>query len=214
MTIAPSTAPASTTRQNSTREHHIRGRTTKRSYSSSTRYFSSSSFWNPVSAGARSAGTSAAGSSFTHAHIAIDDASRLAYAEVLANEHGDTSAAFLQRAVAWFRRHDIRIQGVLTDNGSGYVSACFALACTRLKIQHLRTRPYRPQTNGKAERFIQTCLREWAYAEAYPTSQQRTAALAHWLHHYNWHRPHQGIGGATPMSRLTTSRNNLLTLHN
>jgi transposase InsO family protein len=146
------------------------------------------------------------GAGWDFVHVAIDDASRLAYAEVLANEHGDSSAAFLQRAVAWFRRHDIRIREVLTDNGSGYISACFALACTRLKIQHLRTRPYRPQTNGKAERFIQTLLREWAYVRPYRTSGLRARALPIYLSHYNQERPHGSLGGRPPISRIRSRR--------
>lgn len=142
------------------------------------------------------------GAGWDFVHVAIDDASRLAYAEVLANEHGDTSAAFLERARAWFARHDIRIREVLTDNGSGYVSACFALTCTRLKIQHLRTRPYRPCTNGKAERFIQTLLREWAYVRPYRTSARRAQALPIYLSYYNRNRPHGSLGGRSPISRI------------
>ena len=102
----------------------------------------------------------------------------------------------------------------MTDNGSCYKSAAFRKACHQLGLRHLRTRPYTPKTNGKAERFIQTCLREWAYAEAYPTSNQRTTALAHWLHHYNWHRPHSALQSLPPISRLRLDENNLLTLHN
>jgi len=146
------------------------------------------------------------GAGWDFVHVAIDDASRLAYAEVLVNEHGDTSAAFLQRAVAWFRRYDIHIREVLTDNGSGYVSACFGLACARLKIQHLRTRPYRPQTNGKAERFIQTLLREWAYVRPYRTSGLRARALPIYLTHYNQERPHGSLGGRPPISRIRSRR--------
>jgi transposase InsO family protein len=146
------------------------------------------------------------GAGWDFVHVAIDDASRLAYAEVLVNEHGDTSAAFLARAVAWFRRMDIRVREVLTDNGSGYISACFGLACTRLKIQHLRTRPYRPQTNGKAERFIQTLLREWAYVRPYRTSGLRARALPIYLNHYNQERPHGSLGGRSPISRIRPRR--------
>jgi len=146
------------------------------------------------------------GAGWDFVHVAIDDASRLAYAEVLVNEHGDTSAAFLARAHAWFARHDIRVREVLTDNGSGYISACFAFACTRLKIQHLRTRPYRPQTNGKAERFIQTLLREWAYVRPYRTSGLRARALPIYLSHYNQERPHGSLGGRPPISRIRSRR--------
>jgi transposase InsO family protein len=145
------------------------------------------------------------GAGWDFVHVAIDDASRLAYAEVLPNEHGDTSAAFLARAVAWFRRKDIRIREVLTDNGSGYISACFGLACAQLKIQHLRTRPYRPCTNGKAERFIQTLLREWAYVRPYRTSGLRARALPIFLAHYNRERPHGSLGGRSPISWIRSA---------
>ena len=140
------------------------------------------------------------GAGWDFVHIAIDDASRLAYAEVLPDERGDTSAAFLVRAVAWFRRKGIQIREVITDNGSGYVSACFGLACSRLGIQHLRTRPYRPCTNGKAERFIQTLLREWAYVRPYRTSGIRARVLPIYLAHYNGERPHGSLGGRSPVS--------------
>jgi transposase InsO family protein len=146
------------------------------------------------------------GAGWDFVHVAIDDASRLAYAEVLPNEHGDTSAAFLERAVAWFRRTDIRVREVLTDNGSGYVSACFGLACARLKLQHLRTRPYRPCTNGKAERFIQTLIREWAYLRPYRTSKLRARALPIFLGYYNNKRPHGSLGGRSPISRIRARR--------
>ena len=140
------------------------------------------------------------GAGWDFVHVAIDDASRLAYAEVLPNEHGDISAAFLARATAWFRRKDIRVRQVLTDNGSGYVSACFGLACSQLRIQHLRTRPYRPCTNGKAERFIQTLLREWAYVRPYRTSGLRARALPIYLADYNDQRPHGSLGQRSPIS--------------
>ena len=140
------------------------------------------------------------GAGWDFVHIAIDDASRLAYAEVLPNEHGDTSAAFLARAIAWFKRKGIRVQRVLTDNGSGYVSACFGLACAQFKVRHLRTRPYRPCTNGKAERFIQTLLREWAYVRPYRTSGLRARVLPIFLAYYNGERPHGSLGGRSPIS--------------
>jgi transposase InsO family protein len=147
-------------------------------------------------------------------HVAIDDASRVALASVASNEKGDTATAFLEAAVAHFARRGVRIERVMTDNGSGYLSHAFRDACARLRIRHVRTRPYTPRTNGKAERFIQTCLREWAYAEAYSTSDQRTAALDHWLHHYNWHRPHTALSYQPPISRLNLTGRNLLKLHN
>ena len=139
-------------------------------------------------------------------HIAIDDATRLAYAEVLPDEKATTAAQFLQRAITFYRRHGITVQRVLTDNGSPYVSTIHAVACRTLAVRHLRTRPYRPQTNGKAERFIRTMLAGWAYAAIYATSNQRTQALDGWLWTYNHRRPHQAIGRQTPISRL----NNLL----
>ena len=146
-------------------------------------------------------------------HVAIDDASRVALASVAANERGDTATAFLEAAVAHFKQRGVRIERVMTDNGSAYVSHAFRDACQRLGVRHLRTKPYTPRTNGKAERFIQTCLREWAYAETYETSAARTTALSHWLHHYNWHRPHSALRSQPPVSRLGLEGNNLLKLH-
>ena len=121
-------------------------------------------------------------------HIAIDDCTRLAYAEVLADEKATTAIAFLRRAVAFFERHGIKVERLLTDNGSAYRSTMHAIACRALGIRHLRTRPYRPQTNGKAERFIRTLLGGWAYGAIYRTSPERTAALDGWLWHYNHQR--------------------------
>jgi transposase InsO family protein len=139
-------------------------------------------------------------------HIAIDDATRLAYAEVLPDEKATTAVGFLRRAVAFYERHGITVEELMTDNGSPYRSAVHALACRLLGIRHLRTRPRRPQTNGKAERFIRTMLAGWAYGAIYATSQERTAALDGWLWRYNHHRRHQAIGRQTPITRL----NNLL----
>jgi transposase InsO family protein len=134
-------------------------------------------------------------------HVAVDDYSRLAYAEVLPDERGATAAAFLHRAVAYYRRHGVRVEQLLTDNGSAYISAIHALTCRRLGIRHLRTRPHRPQTNGKAERFIRTTLAGWAYGAVYGSSRERTAALDGWLWHYNHQRPHAAIGRQPPISR-------------
>ena len=121
--------------------------------------------------------------------------------------------AFLAAAVAYYKSLGITILRVMTDNGSCYRSAAFAKACRLLKIKHSRTKPYTPRTNGKAERFIQTALREWAYARAYLNSQQRADALPFFMHRYNWHRPHAGIGGKTPIAKLGLSKDNLLRLH-
>ena len=139
-------------------------------------------------------------------HIAIDDATRLAYAEVLPDEKAQTAVAFLQRAIAFYTRHGITVERVITDNGSPYVSRAHAIACRQLGLKHLRTRPYRPQTNGKAERFIRTMLDGWAYNNIYASSAERTRALDGWLWHYNHHRKHQAIGRQPPINRL----NNLL----
>ena len=139
-------------------------------------------------------------------HIAIDDATRLAYAEVLADEKATTAIGFLRRAVAFYASYGITVERVLTDNGSAYRSTVHAIACRALGIRHLRTRPYRPQTNGKAERFIRTLLGGWAYGAIYALQRERTAALDGWLYHYNHHRPHAAIGRQPPITRL----NNLL----
>ena len=144
-----------------------------------------------------------------YVHIAIDDCSRLAYAEVLTDERAATAIGFLKRAVAFFNRHGIAVQRVLTDNGSAYVSMAHAIACRALGIRHLRTRPRRPQTNGKAERFIRTLLGGWAYGAIYRSSRERTTALDGWLWRYNHQRPHRALGRRTPIARLN-ERNNLL----
>jgi transposase InsO family protein len=136
-----------------------------------------------------------------YVHVAIDDYSRLAYAEVLTDERASTAAGFLERAVAFYRRHGIVVERVLSDNGSCYRSLIHALACRRLGIRHLRTRPYRPQTNGKAERFIRTMLAGWAYGAIYGSSRERTAALDGWLWHYNHRRRHSALGHQPPISR-------------
>lgn len=135
-------------------------------------------------------------------HVCIDDASRLAYAEILADERQGSCGAFLQRAVRWFRRRGVTIRQVMTDNGAGYISASFAELCRSLSVKHIRTRPYTPRTNGKAERLIQTLLREWAYPIVYSRSRQRTRLLPSYLHFYNHHRSHSALGGHPPISRL------------
>jgi transposase InsO family protein/transposase len=144
-----------------------------------------------------------------YVHVAVDDCTRLAYAEVLHDERATTAIGFLQRAVEFFDRHGIQVERVLTDNGSAYVSAIHAIACRGLGIRHLRTRPRRPQTNGKAERFIRTLLGGWAYGAIYGSSRERTRALDGWLWRYNHHRRHRALGRRTPIARLN-ERNNLL----
>jgi transposase InsO family protein len=142
-------------------------------------------------------------------HIAIDDCTRLAYAEVLADEKAITAIGFLARAIAFFERHGMTVEQLLTDNGAAYRSTVHAIACRALGIRHLRTRPRRPQTNGKAERFIRTMLAGWAYGAIYRNSTERTAALDGWLWHYNHHRRHSALGHKPPIARLN-ERTNLL----
>ena len=141
-----------------------------------------------------------------HLHVAIDDASRLAYTEVLPSLGQEDATAFLKRALAWYGRLGVKVERVMTDNGSAYRSRRFAEALQEAGARHVRTRPYTPRTNGKAERFIQTSLREWAYARPYTSSQQRTDAIGPWTDNYNLNRPHSGIAGQSPFKRL----NNLL----
>lgn len=142
------------------------------------------------------------GAGWEYVHVCIDDASRLAYAEVLVDEKGGTAAHFLHRALAWFARQKVRVQRVLTDNGACYRSKVFAAVCRRNDIRHIFTQPYRPQTNGKAERFIGTLVREWAYVKTYAHSRIRAAALRPWLRHYNRERPHGSLDGKAPISRI------------
>jgi len=146
-------------------------------------------------------------------HVCIDDASRVAFVQVMANQRKESAVAFLEAAVAYFAELGIRIERVMTDNGSCYRSTPFRAACKRLGLRQIFTRPYTPRTNGKAERFIQTALREWAHARAYQSSDQRSAELFNWLHRYNWHRPHGSLKANTPISRLGLSEDNLLRLH-
>jgi transposase InsO family protein len=145
--------------------------------------------------------------------VGIDDHARIGFTQIHRRERGYDAAAFLRAAVAYFKSLGVTIQRVLTDNGACFRSKRFRNACRRFHVSHSYTRAYRPQTNGKAERFIQSALREWAYGIPYNHSRERTAMLERWIHHYNWHRPHQGIGGHAPISRLGRSRNNLLQLH-
>src|ERR1700710_3120843 len=146
-------------------------------------------------------------------HVAVDEHSRVATTRIFPGEKKESAVAFLEAAVAYYRSLGITVSRVMTDNGSCYRSKAFARACERLNIKQIRTRPYTPQTNGKAERFLHTALREWAYARAYNTSDERHRDLDLWLHRYNWHRPHASLAKQTPVSRLGLTRNNLLQLH-
>src|SRR5579863_3575122 len=146
-------------------------------------------------------------------HVCIDDASRIAFAQVMPDEKKESAIAFLNTAVAYYASLGVNIARVMTDNGSCYKAFDFRGACRDLGLKHIRTRPYTPKTNGKAERFIQSALREWAYAQPYTHSDRRTAELPRWLHRYNWHRPHGSLDAKPPISRLGLSEDNLLRLH-
>lgn len=146
-------------------------------------------------------------------HVCVDDASRIAFTDIHPDEKKESAVAFLKAAVAYYRMLGVTINRVMTDNGGCYKSKLFAAACAQLGLKHIRTKPYTPRTNGKAERFIQTAIREWAYARAYQTSRQRAEHLPRWTHMYNWHRPHGGIKDKTPISRLGWKRDNLLRVH-
>ena len=146
-------------------------------------------------------------------HVCIDDASRIAFAQVMPDERKESATAFLKAAVAYYQSLGITVVRVMTDNGSCYKAFDFRHACRDLGLKHIRTKPYTPKTNGKAERFIQSALREWAYAQPYTHSHRRTAELPRWLHRYNWHRPHGSLDAQPPISRLGISEDNLLRLH-
>ena len=155
----------------------------------------------------------AGGYGWEYLHVCVDDASRIAFTDIFSDEKKESAIAFLKAAVAYYGRLGVTITRVMTDNGSGYKSFAFKDACKQLGLKHIRTKPYTPRTNGKAERFIQTAIREWAYARAYETSDHRAAKLPLWTHMYNWHRPHGGIKQKTPISRLGSDQDNLLRLH-
>ncbi len=151
----------------------------------------------------------AKGIGWEYVHVCVDDATRLAYVEVLEDEKGTTAVGFLRRAVSHFAAYGIPVRGVMTDNGSAYRSLLHALACKTLGLKHLRTRPYRPRTNGKAERFIRTLLGGWAYGAIYGSSSERTAALHGWLDYYNRRRPHGSLSHQAPITRLRSLMNNV-----
>ncbi len=154
------------------------------------------------------------GAGWEYLFVAVDDHARLGFTQMKPNERSSCAADFLRATAKYFAGLGVTVRGVLTDNGPAFRSKLFAEACRKLGVRHCFTRAYRPQTNGKAERFIQSALREWAYGIPYHHSGERSAMLNRWTHHYNWHRPHLGIGGLAPVSRLARNRNNLLTLHN
>jgi transposase InsO family protein len=161
------------------------------------------------------------GAGWEFVHVCIDDASRIAFSQILSDEKKESAVAFLKAALAYYKSLGVIVTGVMTGalanakryNGACYKSHAFRDTCKALGLKHIRTKPYTPRTNGKAERFVQTALREWAYAQAYPTSDHRAAELPLWLHRYNWHRPHGGIKLQTPISRLGLNEDNLLRLH-
>jgi transposase InsO family protein len=163
--------------------------------------------------GDRTGQSNSRGVGWEFVHVAIDDASRVGFSRIMKTERKACAIAFLKAAVAYYASLGIAVECIMTDNGSCYRSRRFRNACRRLGLKHIFTRPYTPRTNGKAERFIQTALREWAYARAYDTSRQRAAELPYWIHRYNWHRPHGSIGAVPPISTLGLTGNNLLRLH-
>ncbi len=163
--------------------------------------------------GDRTGQSNSRGIGWEFVHVCVDDHSRIGFAEVMPDERKESAVAFLMAAVAWYARLGIIVERVMTDNGSCYRSRAFNEACAALGLRHIFTKPYTPRTNGKAERFIQSSLREWAYARAYENSDQRTDELQRWMHHYNWHRPHAGIKGDVPVSRIGLDVNNLMRLH-
>jgi transposase InsO family protein len=163
--------------------------------------------------GDRTGQSNSRGIGWEFVHVCIDDASRIAFTQIKPDERKKSACAFLKAAVAYYANLGVTVERVMTDNGSCYRSRAFARTCKKLGLKHIPTKPYTPKTNGKAERFIQTSLREWAYARAYNTSRQRAAELPFWMHRYNWHRPHGSIGAKPPISRLGLAGNNLLRLH-
>jgi len=165
---------------------------------------------SPATGGGQSNGR---GVGWEYVHVAIDDPSRLAFSQIRSDETADSAVVALRAAVAFYRRLGITVERVMTDNGSCYRAFAFRDACKALGLRHIRTRPYTPRTNGKAERFIKTALAEWAHARAFRTSEQRADDLPRWLHDYNWHRPHGAINFDRPVQRLGLPEDNLLRLH-
>ncbi len=163
--------------------------------------------------GDRTGQSNSRGVGWEYLHVCIDDASRVAFSRIMKSERKACAVAFLKAAVAYYKCLGVIVERVMTDNGSCYRSGAFARACRRLGIKHIRTKPYTPRTNGKAERFIQTSLREWAYARAYLNSRQRAHELPFFMHRYNWHRPHASIASKPPITRLSPTKDNLLRLH-
>lgn len=163
--------------------------------------------------GDRTGQANSRGVGWEYVHVCIDDASRIAFTDIFPNEKAQSAIAFLKAAVAYYESLGMTVKRVMTDNGSCYIAKDFKKACKALRLKHIRTKPYTPKTNGKAERFIQTALKEWAYARAYPSSDHRKDQLPVWNHMYNWHRPHGSLKSKTPISRLGLSRDNLLRLH-
>ena len=163
--------------------------------------------------GDRTAQSNSRGIGWEFVHVCIDDNSRISFSQIFPDEKAVSAMAFLKAALAYYKGLGVSVARVMTDNGSCYKSHAFRDLCRDLKLRHIRTKPYTPKTNGKAERFIQTALREWAYAKPYPSSDQRAAELPTWLHRYNWHRPHGGIKLQTPISRLGLTVDNLLSIH-
>ena len=157
--------------------------------------------------------TKRGGTGWEFVHVCIDDASRIGFSQIKPDEKADSAVPFLKAAVAYYGNLGVKVQRVMTDNGSCYKAFAFRDACKELGLRHIRTKPYTPKTNGKAERFIKTALAEWAYAKAYNTSNERAAELPVWMHRYNWHRPHGGIKYQTPIGRLGLAEDNLLRLH-
>ena len=163
--------------------------------------------------GDRKGQSNSRGVGWEYVHVCIDDASRIAFTDIFPDEKTVSAVAFLKAALVYYASLGVTVARVMTDNGSCYKARDFAAACKTLGLKHIRTKPYTPKTNGKAERFIQTALKEWAYAKAYPSSESRKRHLPNWTHMYNWHRPHASLKSKTPISRLSLNKDNLLTFH-